>query len=94
MPELGVTQEARESSTWKMTLVLGLVVAIDVALNVVLRWNHYNLPGKVMGGALLFSLAILLRSMFQRNKPGSKGVESALMVSLICLLLATIAFNR
>jgi len=96
MPDVELKQATPESSsTWKMTLVLGVVVAIDVALTIVLRWNHYDLRGKLMGGALLFALLALLRSMFQRNKPGSKfKPDSALMVSLICLLLATMAFNQ
>jgi putative effector of murein hydrolase LrgA (UPF0299 family) len=96
MPEVELKQATPESSsTWKMTLVLGVIVAIDVALSVVLRWSHYDLPGKLMGGALLFGLLILLRSMFLRNKPGSKvKPDAALMMSLICLLLATMAFNQ
>jgi hypothetical protein len=94
MPEAELKQAAQESSTRKMTIVLGLVVVVDVAFNVFLRWNHYDVPGKLIGVLLLFGLVILLRSMFQRNRAGSKvKPDSALTISLICLLLATIAFN-
>jgi hypothetical protein len=84
-----------ESSNWNLTLLLGVVVAIDVGLKVFLQWSHYNLEGKLIAGILVLNLLILVLFMFQRNRPGSRvGSDALLMISLVCLLLATMAFNQ
>ncbi len=95
MPELDLKQATPDSSTWNVTLVLGVVVAIVVALNVFLQWPHYRFEGKLIGGILLLNLVLLRVSMFQRNRPrGKVRPDSLLMISLACLLLATMAFNQ
>ena len=94
MPEVEL-KEGTEPSNWNVTLVLGVVVAIDVALKVFLQWAHYNLEGKLIAGILLFNLVFLVLFMFLRNRPGSKvRPDALLMISLVCLLLATMAFNQ
>lgn len=95
MPELDVKEAMPESRNRKMMLVLAVIVAVDIALKLFLRWSHYDLVGKLIGVILLANLMLLLGSMFQRNKPASKvGADSSLLISLICLLLATVAFNQ
>ena len=95
MPELGVEQATPASPNWKATLFLAVVVAVDVALKVFLRWSHYDVVGKLIGVILVANLMLLLWSMFQRNKPGSRvQPDSLLLVSLTSLLLATIAFTQ
>ena len=95
MPTVELKEATPESPNWNVTLALGVVVAIDVALKVFLQWSHYNFEGKLIAGILLFNLVFLVLFMVQRNRPGSKvRPDSLLMISLACLLLATMVFNQ
>lgn len=77
------------------TIFLALVTTFNVLLNVLLRWSKYDWEGRFLSLTLLFSLTMVFFHIFMQKKGKRKlAPDSMFQLLYMCVLMATLAFNR